>query len=87
MHSAIIAVEMPDSEQQWLAFLNASGTVPPNAATRQLAANVWQIYFEDSPTTFARLIDAMRKFGVGGEILRLGAESQWLPVDSNPQPT
>jgi hypothetical protein len=85
MHSAIIAVEIPDNEQQWLAFLNASGTIPPNAHTQTFAANVWQVAFESSPTTFAQLVDAMRKFGIRGQILRLDAASQWLPVDSNPK--
>jgi hypothetical protein len=87
MKSVIVAVDMPDSEQQWLTFLSISGTIPANEHTQNLAENVWQIDFAKSPTTFARLIDAMRRFGIPGRILPLDGESQWLPVDSNPMPS
>jgi hypothetical protein len=84
MQKVIVVVEMPDDQQPWLAFLAASGTVPGNEAIEKLAENVWQIDFQKSPTTFAKLVDAMKRFGLPGKILPLGAESQWLPVDSNP---
>jgi hypothetical protein len=84
MKTVIVAVEMPQNDQQWMGFLAASGTIPRNEYTEEIAQNVWQIDFERSPTTFAHLVHAMKKSGLRGKILPFVDEQKWLPVDSNP---
>ena len=84
MKIVIVAVEMPQNDQAWSGFLAASGTVPRNEYTEEIAQNVWQIDFEKSPTTFARLVHAMKQFGLHGKILPFVDGQKWLPVDSNP---
>ena len=86
MRKAIVVVEAPDNEMQWKAFLNASGMGTANDNVQELATNVWEIDFAASPTAFAQLVHAMKQFGLPGRILQLDADSQWLPVDSNPAP-
>jgi hypothetical protein len=84
MKNVIVAVEMPDNELQWKNFLAASGIEPVNKSTAKIAENVWQIDFEKSPTTFARVVHAMKQFGLPGKILPFVDGQKWLPVDSNP---
>jgi hypothetical protein len=84
MKNVIVAVEMPQNDQQWISFLTASGTEPRNEYTEAIAENVWQIDFEKSPTTFAKLVLAMKQFGLPGKILPFVDGQKWLPVDSIP---
>lgn len=84
MKNVIVAVQMPDNDQQWKGFLAASGIEPANESTEAIAENVWQIDFEKSPATFARLVHAMKQFGLPGKILPFVDGQKWLQVDSDP---
>jgi hypothetical protein len=89
MHSAIIVAEMPiDIDQhKWLAFLATIDQVQKNQTVSQLAANVWQVNFQSSPTSFARIVDGIRLHGLNGKILPFADEPRWIQVDSNPRTT
>jgi hypothetical protein len=80
----LVAVEMPQNQQQWIAFLTVSGTEHGGEHIRKISENVWQVDFEKSPTSFGQILYAMKQFGLPGKILPFVDGQQWLPVDSNP---
>ena len=88
MHSAIIAVEMPDDPTriQWATFLAAIIKTNNNKAVLRLGENVWQINFQESPGVLAVIVKAAEDLGRPYKILPLDAEPHWLPVGSDPKP-
>jgi hypothetical protein len=88
MHSAIVAVTMPDRQSGWDEFTSAVATKLKDGPTvRRLGENVWQINFQQTPALLSWLIVLCDRNGLEYEILPLETEPKWLPVASDPKPS
>lgn len=101
MHSAIIAVAMPEWPQgtrnhpKWQAFIAAIDRLTdakPDPLDRQsgvvrIAEGVWQVNFQDNPAAVARLVSCALEHKLTYGILQLDAAPQWLPAGFDPMPT
>ena len=85
MHSAIVAVTMPSSEQEWSAFLATIEPARKNPAVQVLAEHVWLIDVQKSPTVFARFVDACERHKFSYRVLSIENAPQWLPVGFDPE--
>jgi hypothetical protein len=101
MHSAIVAIEMPEqpydssSNTTWQTFMaivdRLKGAKPDTLHTQpgveRLAESVWQVNFRENPAALARLVEAAVSMKLTYRILPLADAPQWLPVGFDPKPT
>jgi hypothetical protein len=87
MHSAIFAVEIPNTgawqnvKALWGLPLRSDqpSALDDKENVRRLAENVWQVNFQTNPAALATLIYGAEKFGLAYKILPLADAPQWLP--------
>jgi hypothetical protein len=93
MHSALIAVEVPQSRNKWRDFVadvDNLGSASPDPLYKHpgialLGDNVWLLNFHKNPGGFARIVTAAAKHNLKYGILQFDAAPQWFPDGFNPE--
>jgi hypothetical protein len=87
MHSAIVAVEIPEREKEWITFLTMTKDAQNSGATTLLSENVWLIDIQKSPAAFAQFVDACVQKKLPYRVLAIEHEPRWLPAGFCPKTT
>jgi len=86
--NVIVMAKLPGeghgARQSWQALLATIEPITKDAAIRRLAENVWQVDFQQLPSSFARLIFSIAQHKLQYGILPLEHPPHWLPLGFDP---
>jgi hypothetical protein len=88
MHSAIIAVTIPEHLGAWDNFTGqlARKIKPDSTTTKRLSDNVWEVNFQQRPADLAWIVVGCEQYGLAYEILPLPDAPRWQRADPDPKP-